>query len=380
MQRRTFVTGAAGLAALPLAALMLPEAKGAQAPRLPATARSAAGLPSRAHVVGVMRRVNDHWIGTHGEPRTNDWAHATYHSGNMALYRLTGEKRYLSHTTRWAEAFDYRLLRDGSPRFADHQCAGETYLDLHDIYRDPAMITDIEASVRAMAGTGVTDWTWVDALHMAMPAWARLGRLRDDPSLHADLARRYTHTRDAEGGGLYDPATGLWWRDRRFIPPSRTRLGGTRMVVWSRGNGWALAALAKTFRALPSDAPLVATYRADFLRMSRGLAAVQRPDGFWNPNLDDPAHHGGPETSGTAFFTFGLAWGVRAGLLPRNEFLPVIARAWRALASTAARPNGFLGYVQPAGDRPAPAMLRSTTDFGVGGFLLAGTEVARLIR
>ena len=70
MQRRTFVTGAAGLAALPLAALMLPEAKGAQAPRLPATARSAAGLPSRAHVVGVMRRVNDYWIGTDGEPRT----------------------------------------------------------------------------------------------------------------------------------------------------------------------------------------------------------------------------------------------------------------------------------------------------------------------
>jgi len=73
-----------------------------------------------------------------------------------------------------------------------------------------------------------------------------------------------------------------------------------------------------------------------------------------------------------------LAYGISSGLLPRSAFLPTLARAWNGMVATAVRSDGFLGHVQPAGDRPASAPANSTTDFGVGAFLLAGTELVAL--
>jgi hypothetical protein len=43
--------------------------------------------------------------------------------------------------------------------------------------------------------------------------------------------------------------------------------------------------------------------------------------------------------------------------------------------------DGVVGYVQKVGDRPEssqPITYDSTADFGVGGFLLAGSELAGL--
>ncbi|XES01220.1 glycoside hydrolase family 88 protein [Streptomyces sp. S1D4-11] len=58
-----------------------------------------------------------------------------------------------------------------------------------------------------------------------------------------------------------------------------------------------------------------------------------------------------------------------------------MARAWNGLVTTAVHPDGFLGYVQNVGDRPEssqPVTYDSTANFGVGAFLLAGAELARL--
>jgi hypothetical protein len=51
------------------------------------------------------------------------------------------------------------------------------------------------------------------------------------------------------------------------------------------------------------------------------------------------------------------------------------------MVATAVHPGGVLGYVQKVGDRPdssQPVTYDSTADFGVGGFLLGGTELAAL--
>src|ERR687883_304557 len=54
----------------------------------------------------------------------------------------------------------------------------------------------------------------------------------------------------------------------------------------------------------------------------------------------------GAETSGTASFAYGLAYGIRAGLLERATYLPVLARAWNGMVGKAVRADGSLGYVQ----------------------------------
>src|SRR5262249_22170732 len=115
--------------------------------------------------------------------------------------------------------------------------------------------------------------------------------------------------------------------------------------------------------------------------LARSLHATQRGDGFWNVNLGDPDDRPGPETSGTGFFTFGLAYGIRTGLLDAATYLPVVLRAWNGLVSTAVHSDGFIGYVQGVGDQPGsglPPTADATADFGVGAFLLAGTELTKL--
>jgi unsaturated rhamnogalacturonyl hydrolase len=350
---------------------------------LPVQVPEPGGLPSRAAVLDVLRRVNDHWIGNHPDPGPNDWARATYFSGDMALYRLVGEPGYLDYASRWAEAHRFGLLGGTTTRNADNQCAGQVYLDLHELQPDPVRIADIEACIRNMVYGSEPDrhgdWTWVDALHMAMPVFTRLGALRSDPNYWIKLYRMYNHTKRIEGGGLYDQAgRRLWWRDKRFIPPGGVRSPNGKDVVWSRGNGWAVAAHVKTLKSIPATDLRAPEYRRTLAEMCQALVPRQRTDGFWNTNLADDQHFPGPETSGTAFFTYGMAYGVSSGLLAPSTYLPVVARAWNGMVTKAVRSDGLLGYVQPASDRPGPTSATTTTDFGVGAFLLAGIELARL--
>lgn len=118
--------------------------------------------------------------------------------------------------------------------------------------------------------------------------------------------------------------------------------------------------------------------------MSKALKKCQRTDGFWNVSLHDAGNYGGKETTGTALFVYGMTWGVRNELLDKEEYLPVLLKGWNAMVKEAVHPNGFLGYVQGTGKEPKdgqPVTYESVPDFedyGVGCFLLAGTEVYKL--
>ncbi|MFF1765279.1 glycoside hydrolase family 88 protein [Streptomyces sp. NPDC058249] len=379
MHRRRLLSGAAALTA---SASLLPSLTGTAQ----AAARAASpGLPSSAEITAVLRRVADQWIGAHTDPGDNGWANATFFSGLLALQRLTGSPRYLTYARNWAEKHAYGLSGGVTTRHADNHNAGQAYLDLYEIEPDESKISAIEESLHRMVYTDQPDknddWWWDDALHMAMPPFARIGVLRGDPRYGDKLYALYNHTKRLEGGpGLYDAGTGLWYRDKRFLPGGIVSPSG-KPVVWSRGNGWVAGGHTKTLKVLPPGERHTAEYRETLTRLVAAAARVQRTDGFWNVNLADPAHLPGPETSGTSFFLYGTAYAVRARLVDRSAYLPVAARAWNGLVSTAVHPDGFLGYVQNVGDRPEssqPVTYDSTANFGVGAFLLGGTELARL--
>lgn len=380
MRRRRLFLGGAALAAV-AAAAPLPHAA-ARAPVPPAAAPDA--LPPRKEIVAAMRRAADHWLSAHTDPGDNQWARATFFSGLLALYRTTHEPRYLAYARSWAEKHDYGLHNGVTTRHADDHTAGQVYLDLYELEGDPAKIAAIGESLHRMTYTDrpgkSDDWWWDDALHMAMPAFVRLGGVRRDPAYAEKAHRLYTHAKSAEGGsGLLDPDTGLWFRDARFLPGGVSSPDG-RPVLWSRGNGWVSGAHVKVLRALGPGGRHAAEYRSTLIRLLDAVGRVQRRDGFWNVNLADEGHLPGPETSGTAFFAYGTAYAVRAGLAARDR-LAVAARAWNGMVGSALHDDGFLGYVQGVGDRPEssqPVNRGTTADFGVGGFLLAGAELARL--
>jgi rhamnogalacturonyl hydrolase YesR len=328
-------------------------------------------------VIADVRRSADYWL---ARPPMydddNDWQNSTFHSGNMALYRMVRDPAYLAFTRAWGERHDYQLISDGGgkPFHADHQTAGQVYLDLYALDPQPHYIDAIVNRARAQIDSGGTGyWTWVDALHMAMPVFARLGVARTDAPYLDYLYSSYTYTKSQiSRRGLYDARRGLWWRDSNFV-----RTG----TYWSRGNGWAIAALAKVLGALPASAAHRAEYVTTLRAMAAALATVQRPDGFWNAGLTDPSSYAGPETSGTAFFTYGIAWGINHGVLDAAVYRPVVAKAWQALVTVALRSDGLLGYIQGPGAKPGdgyPWSATSTQPYGVGAFLLAGTEVAAL--
>jgi unsaturated rhamnogalacturonyl hydrolase len=365
ISRRQLLAGVAGAAILP------------PTRALAAAATPASVLPSRADVLAVARRVNDQWIGANGNPGNNQWARATYFSGNMALYRATGEARYLTYTQQWAQQNNYAINNGVATRLADDQNAGQVYYDLNDIAPAASKTAAINESIRRMVQSSkVDDWWWVDALHMAMPVFVRVAQQTADDAVLQKMFALYTHTKHTRV--LYDYTNELWWRDEGA---KAARSPSGKLVFWSRGNGWALAAHAKILNLNPDLGTRWPELRYNIQGLARSLAKAQRPDGLFNVNLVDPAHFGGPETSGTALFAYGLAYGIRTGVIDRATYLPLVARAWNGLVATSVHADGFLGYVQGVGYAPEssqPVTTNSTADFGVGGFLLAATEVAKL--
>jgi rhamnogalacturonyl hydrolase YesR len=137
---------------------------------------------------------------------------------------------------------------------------------------------------------------------------------------------------------------------------------------------------------LPKDAPHRKQYEEDFVRMAEALLKVQRKDGFWNVSLHDANHFGGKETTGTSLFVYGIAWGTRNGYLEGRRYLTAMHKAWNGIINEAVHPNGFLGYVQGTGKEPkdgqpvSKSSMPNFEDFGLGCFLLAGSEMYRISR
>ncbi len=321
-----------------------------------------------------MREVNDHFIDTHADGGDKLWHRATYMAGNMEAALALDEPTYWSYGASWARSHDYAINRN-----ADNHCAGQTYLVLYDRYVEGEMLRNIKNAADFIIDSGERDdWYWIDAQFMASPVFARLGAVTGAAKYTDTMHELFVDARDRRG--LYDPTVGLWYRDEAFLYPANKTQNGEK-IFWSRGNGWVIASLARTLEYLAEGSPYRLEYEDMLRAMATALAAVQREDGLWNVSLADANEYPGPESSGTAFFIYAIAWGINHGVLDRATFSPVVERGWRGLVETAVRADGELGYVQGVADQPSsaqPVTIRTTRDYAVGAFLLAGTEVMKL--
>ena len=117
-------------------------------------------------------------------------------------------------------------------------------------------------------------------------------------------------------GRLYDDNVNLFYRDIRFrndsIKPANLPEGSK--VIWSRGNGWAFAGIARVLKYLPKEHGSYNKLVATLQNLAKSLKNCQSEEGFWYPNLADPKHVPLKETSGTSFFIYGLAYGINNGI------------------------------------------------------------------
>jgi unsaturated rhamnogalacturonyl hydrolase len=351
--------------------------------------------PPAADVLEVLDRVNTQFAAKWPDPGapivvgssrpSNIWTRAVYYEGLLGLYGASPKPAYLDYALSWGNAHAWQLRNnDSTTTNADNQCAGQAYIDLYNLDggKDAKRITAIQQSIDGMLKSSVTNaWTWVDAIQMSMPVFARFGVLRPEGGYFDAMYALYSHPKHTEGQGLYNTTDHLWWRDANW---KSQKSPNNQQVYWSRGNGWVFAALARVLEILPETDPHRAEYTQDFKDMASALLKLQRDDGFWNPSLKDPMHFGGPESSGTSLFVYGMAWGVRRGLLDEATYAPALVHAWTSLVKVAVHPNGFIGYMQSSGDDPSDGQpltfdkVPDFEDYGVGCFLLAGSELVKL--
>ena len=323
-------------------------------------------------------------IVTNKERPSNIWTRSVYYEGLMALHEIFPRKEYYKYAEDWADFHNWGFRSGNITRNADDYCAAQTYLDLYQLEPKPEKLKNTRACMQKFLHTPqVDDWSWVDAIQMGMPVFAKMGVVENDERYFEKMYDIYMFTRNHHGeNGLFNEDDGLWWRDADFAPPYQEPNGEDS--YWSRGNGWVIGALAKVLSIIPEDAPHHEQYVEDLQAMASALKKVQRKDGFWNVSLHDESHFGGPELSGTALFVYAMAYGVNNGLLDKEKYLPVIEKGWNAMANESLHENGFLGYVQSTGKEPKDGQPLSYDkvpdfeDYGLGCFLLAGSEVYKL--
>eukprot|EP01035_Chromulina_nebulosa_P011750 gene11750-15680_t len=234
-------------------------------------------MPAQNEVLATMQKANqyfmDKWpdagktIITNKERPSHIWTRAVYYEGLMALYSIDKQKPYYDYAVQWGQKHNWDLPGGPTTRHADNHCCGQTYLELYAIDKNEAYIKNIKASIDSMViSDKKDDWWWIDALQMAMPVFTKLGVLYKDTSYFRKMYDLYAYTKYNHGGkGLYNSADKLWWRDKDFVPPYKEPNGED--CYWSRGNGWVLAALARTMQELPTSDPHYAEYLQDFKDM-----------------------------------------------------------------------------------------------------------------
>jgi rhamnogalacturonyl hydrolase YesR len=356
-------------------------------------APAACAAPAQEDIAATANRVADWQLANlesldgirtfHGRTaQQRGWVRAAFYIGLERWQGVTGDATYLQALYAMAEANEWRL--DDRFWHADDQAIAQVYLGLEDADIGPTQRAFDEVLAlnprNSLEFTPPTEqdveggcqkrWCWCDALFMAPPAWAALTNVTGDPKYLDYAVREYLATRDY----LFDDELKLFYRDSRFFE-RRSDYGNK--VFWGRGNGWVFAGLPLMLEQMPADHPARVEFIETFVAMAERFRLIQTEAGLWAPSLLDYDQDPAPETSGSAFVVFGLAWGVNRGILVAEEYAPVIDRAWSALVA-AVDDNGKLGWVQQVGNAPDEVRATDSQFYGVGAFLLAASEMVRL--
>ena len=332
--------------------------------------------PELTHVAveKAVKKVADWQLARVQQDFNRDWTFAALYTGFMAASESTGDPKYSDAMRSMSERFNWKLGTEYKD--ANDVAVGRTYVELYFKYHDPKMIAAVRSEFdRTIRGEGnpprfELPWHWCDALFMAPTTWAAMSKATGDPAYLDYMTREWWAT----SGRLYDLREHLFFRDTRFL---NQRHPNGKKIFWSRGNGWVIAGLAGVLSYMPQDYPERPKFVEQFQEMASAIAAIQGQDGLWRTGLLDPDSYQLPENSGSAFFTYALAWGINNNLLDRAKYTPVVAKAWKGLLSHIYE-DGRLGCIQSVADAPGKFKPTSSYVYGVGAFLLAGSEVDRL--
>ncbi len=309
-----------------------------------------------------------------------DWTNGAFYVGLMKWVGMTADPRYIEWAKSVSEKAKWQLL--SQTYHADDHTIGQMYIELYRHYGDKSMIQPTQAALDYVMShpsdepISIDDyrnferWTWCDALFMAPPVWAKIAKITGDERYNKFMMSELKATTDH----LFDEQEGLYYRDSNYLD----RRVNDKKVFWSRGNGWVFAGLTLIMEEMKPESADYAYLMRIYKKMADKLVAIQTPQGHWAMSLVNAENFPTPETSGTSFFVYGLAWGVNRGILKDEKYTLALFKGWQAATSHLTK-DGMLGYVQPIGAAPGQAWPDKTETYGSGAFLAAGSEVYRLV-
>jgi unsaturated rhamnogalacturonyl hydrolase len=325
-------------------------------------------------VKAAMRKVADWQLARVKDEASQDWTFATLYRGFLEASDTLHDPRYMDHVKSVAEHYHWTL----GPRktHADDQAIGQSYLWLDAHNPDPQHVEPLRRQFdevwRDSDDPQKPVWWWCDALFMAPPVWTHLSSITHEDKYLAYMDFEWHITASL----LWDPQEHLFFRDKSYF--DKREKNGAK-IFWSRGNGWVMGGLVQVLTYLPENDLRRPFYVKKFRQMAEKIRTLQGRDGLWRPGLLDAAAYPYPEISGSAFFVYAMAWGIHHGLLAKAQYRPVVERGWNGLVQHIYA-DGRLGSIQPIGAAPGAYTPGSSYVFGVGAFLLAGSEVNELSR
>ncbi|MEM6317579.1 MAG: glycoside hydrolase family 88 protein [Bacteroidota bacterium] len=337
-------------------------------------------------IKGIMQRVAD-WQIAHFRDAFNgkkphhplDWTNAALYVGMTKWAAMAEDDRYYNWLKNIGTDNNWQLYK--RPYHADDHAVGQMYLELYRKYGDSSMIEPTrkhfdfilyhpaQTALNWRTPFHQSRWNWCDALFMSPPVWAKLYKETGEQKYLDFMVKEYKATTDF----LFDEEEHLFYRDERY----KTQLDNGTKVFWARGNGWVFAGLVNILEELSPESEEYPYFLNLYKKMAAKLRQIQTPQGHWAMSLLGQKFYPTPETSGTAFNIYGLAWGINRGILDKLTYLPSVRKGWGALVSHVT-PEGMLGYVQPIGAAPGKAWADKTEVYGTGAFLAAGSEVYKL--
>jgi rhamnogalacturonyl hydrolase YesR len=345
-------------------------------------------LLSEKGILDIMHRVADWQLanplnGDDFKRKHLDWLYGAFYTGLVKFYRTTGEERYADELINVGEQVGWELLDDIF--HADRLTIVDVWADLYELKKEPRYIDkarwamDIHLARNYKELTDVRFdnnpaylewWTWCDALYMAPPSFISISKVTGDPKYLDYANTQWWKTSDY----LYSKEDSLFFRDDRYF--DQRSENGTK-IFWSRGNGWVIAGLARLLEDMPVDYPDRSRFEEQYLEMALKILNIQDEDGLWRVSLIDPEYLDMGESSGSAFYTYALAWGINKGYLDES-YIPAVEKAWKALSANV-NEWGRLGYVQQVAGDPYPFYNHQWQVYASGAYLLAGCEMLKLI-
>ena len=323
------------------------------------------------------------WQMKHPKHDPRDWTNAALYSGMYAAWEVTHSNRIYELLMNVGESVEWQPFSRWY--HADDIAVCQTYIDLYRREGKAKMIQPTIDTLNMLINQPypqkrpheVIKWWWCDALFMAPPVLVKLGMSTGDEKYLKISDKYYEEAYNL----LYDNDEKLFSRDLNYVIKNNKndkREANGRKIFWSRGNGWVMGGLVKILTELPDTYSKREFYETLFKEMAERVITLQQEDGLWRVSLLDPQSYPGGEVSGSGFFCYALAWGINNKLLDKNEYLPIVKKAWIAL-NQCVDEEGRIGWVQPIGADPRKNFNRDSWEvYGTGAFLLAASEVVKL--